>query len=174
MPIPDLPDFLEILSGIRLSPVKASGQDASVQIPFLPAVDENGAVSQEALWLHYATETKLPFKRLVERINKELLAAHHPRHDDFALFVLALASLMPSHRGNVISRLNKVLGLVSDADVSLYYILAVQFPEQYQFSIPPFTIGPLRVQKREYNCKKAKSDFYDRYRDIMANAWTID
>jgi hypothetical protein len=39
MPIPDLPDFHEILSGVRLSPTKASDQEASVPIRFALAVD---------------------------------------------------------------------------------------------------------------------------------------
>ena len=81
---------------------------------------------------------------------------------------------MPSQNGDIISRLNKVLGLVGDADVSLYHILAVQFPEQYEFEIPPFTIGPLRAQKLRYKCEKAGSDFFARYRDMMANAWAIE
>src|SRR5712664_651686 len=184
MPIPDLPDFQEILSRIQLSPVEASDQAACVQIPFLPAVDESGPLSQEAsLWLHYPTGTQVTFERLLERINKELSAARHPTtavlqgvrvHDRFALFILALAALTPPHRGNIVSRLNNILDSVSDADVTLYHILAVQFPEQYRFEIPPFTIGPLRAQKLEYNCEKAASDFYARYRDSLANAWAIE
>lgn len=58
--------------------------------------------------------------------------------------------------------------------MTLYHILAVHFPEQYKFEIPPFTIGPLRTQKLEYNCEKARSDFYARYRSSLANAWAIE
>ena len=184
MPIPDVPDFYEILSGIRLSPSKASDRNASIQIPFMPAVDVDGPVSQGApLWLHYPNGTKVTFERLVQRINKELNAARHSTtavlqgtivHDRFAMFVLALATLTPSHRGDIISRLNKILDSVCDADVILYHILAVHFPEQYKFEIPPFTIGPLRAQKLEYNCERAGSDFYVRYRDSLANAWAIE
>jgi hypothetical protein len=184
MPIPDLPDFHEILSGIRLSPTKAPGQEASIQIPFMPAVDVSGPVSQEApLWLHYPSGTTVTFERLVQRINKELSASRHATtavlqgkavHDRFAIFALALAALTPSHRGDIISRLNKILDSVCDADVTLYHILAVRFPEQYKFEIPPFTIGPLRGQKLGYNCEKAQSDFYSRYRDTLLNAWAIE
>lgn len=184
MPIPDLPDFQEVLSRIRLSPVQASDQNASVQIPFLPAVDESGPVGQEAsLWIHYPTGTKVTFERLLERVNNELNVARHPTtavlegvkvHDRFALFVLALAALTPSRRGDIISRLNKILESVCNADVTLYHILAVQIPEQYKFEIPPFTIGPLRAQKLGYNCEKAGSDFYARYRDSLANSWAIE
>jgi hypothetical protein len=104
MPIPDVPDFREILSGLRLSPVKASDQEASVQIPFMPAVDVSGPVSQEApLWLHYPNGTRVAFERVLQRNNKELRAASHATTavlqgvivpDRFAIFVLALAKLM--------------------------------------------------------------------------------
>lgn len=184
MPIPDLPDFQEILSRIRLSPEGASDQDACVQIRFLPAVYENGPVIQEpTIWLHYPTGTKLTFERLLERINKELSAARHPTaavlegvrvHDRFAIFMLALTALKPTHRGDVISRLNSILGWVCDTDVTLYHILAAQFPAQYRFEIPPFIIGPLRARKLEYNCEKAVSDFYARYHEGLANAWAIE
>lgn len=184
MPIPDIPEFQEILSQIRLSPVKESDKGSSVEIPLLPAVDEHGPVSQEtSLWLHYPTGTQVTVDRLLERINKELNTARHPTkvaleakkaHDRFALFVLALAVLTPSHRGDAISRLNTVFNSVCDTDVTLYHVLSAKFPKEYRFEIPPFLIGPLRVQKLEYNCKKATSDFYARYRDSLENAWAIE
>lgn len=174
MPIPNLPEFHELLSGIQLSARKGSGQNAAIQIPCLPAVDEKGFVAEEAIWLHYPSDTKLPFSRLVERINKELHAVNHARHDEFPLFALALMTLLPSRSGEALSRLNFILEAVCDADVSLYHVLGMEFPEQYKFEIPPFTIGPLRSQKLAYNCEKAGSDFYGRYRESLANAWTIE
>ena len=164
MPIPDLPDFHEILSGIRLSPTNASHQEASIQIPFMPAVDVSGPVSQEApLWLYHPKGTKVTFERLIQRINKELGAARHSTtavlqgtavHDRFAIFILALATLTPPHQGAIISRLNEILDSVCDADVILYHILAAHFPEQYKFEIPPFTIGPLCVKNLNTTAKK--------------------
>jgi hypothetical protein len=174
MTIPDVPELREVLSGMRLSPDQPTAQDAAVQLPFLPARDETGYINERQLWLHYLAETKIPFKRLIDRINKELHISQHPRHNDFALFALALAILIPSYKGNIISRLNKVLGLVCEADVSLYHILSAEFPEQYRFDIPPFNIGPLRVEKLRYNSKKAGSDYYSRYRDRLANSWAVE
>lgn len=66
------------------------------------------------------------------------------------------------------------MSIPEEAVVSLYQVLGVEFPEEYQFELPPFTIGPLRTQKLAYNCEKAKSDFYDRYRDGLRDAWTIE
>lgn len=94
MAIPNVPEFRELLTEMKLSPDKESVQQMVVQIPFLPAADENGCVKERKLWLHYNAGTKLSFTRLLDRINKELqTTARHPKHDDFALFALALAAL---------------------------------------------------------------------------------
>jgi hypothetical protein len=172
MAIPDVPEIRELLAGIKLSPDKASAPLLAVQIPYLPAVDETGYVREHQLWLHYPSGTKLPFNRLLDRINKELHHGRHPKHDDFALFALALAALAP--QGDIISNLNKVLDHVGDADVSLYHILRMDFPEDYRVEIPPFTIGPLRIQKLKYNSEKAGSDFYSRYQGELADSWAIE
>ena len=175
MAIPGVPEIRELLTGMKLSPDKASEQQMAVQIPFLPAVDETGYVNERELWLHYTAGTKLPFDRLLDRINKELhTVARHPKHDDFALFALALAALAPPAQGDMVSRLNKILSRVCNADVSLYHIMRMDFPEEYRVEIPPFTIGPLRIQKLKYNSDKAGSDFYSRYQGELANSWAIE
>ncbi len=175
MAIPDVPDLREILSGMRLSLNKPSAQYAAAQIRFLPATDEAGRISQEApLWLHYPVNTKVTFRGLVERINRELNAGRHPRHDDFALFVLAIAMLMPPNYGNAVSRVNGVISRVCDADVSLYYIFFADFPENDDFEIPPFRLGPLRAEKLRYSCEKVASDYYFRYQETLQKAWGVE
>jgi Apea-like HEPN len=175
MSLPDVPEIREILSQIQLSARKASDQDTAIQIPSPPAVDETGQVNQNApLWLHYPAETKLPFRRLVERISKDLEMAHHSGNTDFSLFVMSLASLMSRREETVLSRVNWIINGICDGDANLYYILSVDFPEYYKFEIPPFRLGPLRADKLKYNCEKADSDFYTRYESVMRGAWTIE
>jgi hypothetical protein len=174
MAIADVPELREILGGIRLSLDAPASHQAAARIPFLPAVDEAGFVRERELWLHYPATTKVPFKRLRDRINQELQSVRHPKHDDFALFALALAALAPADQGNMVSRLNRVLSCTCDADVTLYHILSMDFPEKYRVEIPPFTIGPLRVQKLKYNSDKAGSDFFERYKDELVNSWAIE
>jgi hypothetical protein len=174
MTIPDVPDLGELMLGIRLCPNKPPAQNAAVQIPFFPARDEAGRISQEPpLWLYYPADTRVTLKRLVERINKELSVVQHARRDEFALFVLAIAALSPPNYGNVISRVNGIIAQVCDADVSLYYILFAGFPEEHNFELPPFRLGPLRTEKLMYSCEKAESDYYSRYREMMQKAWAV-
>lgn len=174
MAIPDVPELRELLTGIRLSLDGPTAQQAAARIPFLPAVDESGYVRERELWLHYPATTKVPFKRVRDRVNQELQSSGHPKHDDFALFALALAALAPPDQGDMISRLNKILARVCDADVTLYHILRMDFPEEWRVAIPPFSMGPLRVQKLQYNSDKAGSDFFARYRDELMSSWAIE
>lgn len=174
MAIPDVPELRELMTGVRLSLDGPTAQQVAARIPFLPAVDEAGYVRERQLWLHYPAATKVPFQRVRDRINQELQSSRHPKHDDFALFALALAALAPPDQGDMVSRVNKIISRVCDADVTLYHILRMDFPEQWRVDIPPFTIGPLRVQKLKYNSDKAGSDFFTRYRDELANSWAIE
>lgn len=174
MAIPDVPELRELLTGVRLSLDRPTAQQAAARIPFLPVVDEAGFVKERELWLHHPATTKVPFKRLCDRINQELHSSRHPKHDDFALFTLALAALAPPDQGDMVSRLNKILSRTCDADVSLYHILRMDFPEKWRVDIPPFTIGPLRGEKIKYNSDKAGSDFFTRYKDELANSWAIE
>jgi hypothetical protein len=50
-----------------------------------------------------------------------LIAIQHPRRDEFAFFVLAIAALMPAAQGSPIAKINKTIDQVCDADVALYY-----------------------------------------------------
>ena len=81
---------------------------------------------------------------------------------------------MPAHQGSAVARLNTVLASVCDADATLYFIISSAFPDVYQFGIPPFRLGRLRSDKIKYRSNKAGSDFYERYRDELRDAWAVE
>lgn len=174
MPLREIPIIEEALSAIRLTPHPPSDESKGVQLPLRPASDETGQVTQDALWLHYSTDTKISFRRLLEDIGKQLSQSGHPKSDEFAIFVLAFARLMPSHQGSAVARLNAVLASACNVDVTLYFIIPPSFPDFYRFEIPPFRLGPLRSDKLKYRSDKAGSDYYERYRDQLRDAWAIE
>ncbi|HVR55651.1 MAG TPA: hypothetical protein VMT72_02340 [Pseudolabrys sp.] len=174
MPFPKIPHIEEALSAITLSPNSPDRGSAAVQIPLLPAADEEGRVSQEALWLHYSTTAKIGFERLLEQVAKQLEFARHPKPEEFALFALALSRLLRGKEGTSIARANIVLDSVSDADVTLYYVITPAFPDFYKFEIPPFRLGRLRSDKLKYRSDKAGSDYYGRYSEFFREAWAIE
>jgi hypothetical protein len=122
MPIPEIADFENILSRIRLLPSKPSdGAGArSVQLPPHLASDEKGNVSHDTLWLAYPTDTKISFERLLDRIARDLSVIQHPNQRDFTLFVLAFSCVIPVQAGGHVARLNTILACICDADVNLY------------------------------------------------------
>src|SRR5579863_2768675 len=109
MPIREIPIIEEALSAIQLSPRAPSGKEKGAQLPLRPASDETGQVTQDSLWLHYSTDTKISFQRLLEDIAKQLGDSGHPKPDEFSPFVLAFARLMPPYQGSAVARLNGVL-----------------------------------------------------------------
>jgi hypothetical protein len=106
MPIREIPVIEEALSAIQLSIHPPRGDMEGARLPLKPAADETGQVSRDALWLHYSPDTKISFARLNEDIAKQLADAGHPMSDEFSLFLLAFARLMPDHLDSAASRLN--------------------------------------------------------------------
>jgi hypothetical protein len=137
-----------------------------------PAHDEKGKVTQDVLWLHYSSNTTISFDRLLKDIEKDLSDSGHPRPDEFTLFVLAFACLMQQDTAS--NRLNKVLGAVCHADVSLFFVIPPAFPDFYEFSIPPFRLGRLRSDKLRSRSDRAGSDYYGRYKGILSGAWAVE
>jgi hypothetical protein len=173
MPIREIPIVEEVVSAIQLSPHPPRAETRGARLPLRPASDETGQVTQDALWLHYPTDTKISFQRLLEDIAKQLSDSGHPKPDEFSPFVLAFACLMPAHQGGAVARLNSVLASVCDSDVTLYFIIPPAFPDFYQFAIPPFGLGRLRSDKLKYRSDKAGSDYYERYRNELREAWAV-
>jgi hypothetical protein len=74
----------------------------------------------------------------------------------------------------MLERLNGILSSVCDTDVNLYFILMAGVPEYHEYDMPPFRLGRLRREKLKYSCEKAGSDFYDRYREMLVEAWAVE
>jgi hypothetical protein len=143
MPIREIPIIEEALSALQLSPHAPRGERKGEQLPLRPASDETGQLTQDALWLHYSTDMKISLQRLLEDIGKQLGDSGHPKPDEFAIFVLALARLMPARQGGAVARLNKVLASLCDADVTLYFIIPPVFPA-VKCSAPFSNCGKMR------------------------------
>ena len=71
MAIREHPLIEEALSAISLSPQAPHGDTKAAKLPLRPASDEAGKLTQEALWLHYSTDTKVSFQRLLKDIEKD-------------------------------------------------------------------------------------------------------
>ena len=171
MAIPERPDLNDFLSGIKLSSGKPPFPNGGIQIPFMPTKDQSGNMK---LWLHHPVDTKVTFKGILKCVKRELIAAQHARRDEFALFVLAIATLMPAAQDSPISKINKIINQVCDADVTLYYALFAELPQVHNFEFPPFRIGPLRTEELRQRCEKANSAFYSGNRDRLRGAWAIE
>jgi hypothetical protein len=59
-------------------------------------------------------------------------------------------------------------------DVSLYHVLGFSLPSEFAFEMPPFRIGPTRIDKIRYRSERAGSDFHTRYASKLANSFCVE
>lgn len=175
MALPEIHELEEILSGISLSPDRPPAESGAVRLPLMPASDHSGRIASESpLWLSYPQKTKLSFASLAGRIGKELRAHNHSDSENFVLFVLAYAALLRSASLSGVRAVNAVLSTICVADVNLYFALMAELPEYHQYQIAPFRLGRLRTDKLKWNCEKAQSDFFERYRTVLQRSWSVE
>lgn len=175
MALPEITNLEEMLASIRLSPDRPVEGTGAVRLPLMPASDHSGRIASESpLWLMYQQGTKLSFASLADRIGKELRAHEHPDDENFVLFVLSFASMLRKGSASAVRAINTVLSTVCVADVNLYFALMAELPEYHQYQITPFRLGRLRTDKLKWNCEKAGSDFFDRYRNILQRSWGVE
>ena len=87
------------------------------------------------------TDTKISFHRLLDEISRQLGDARHPKSEEFALLVLALARLMPEHRGSAAKRLNIVLASVCDLMLACFSSFILGFQISISLRYRPFDLG---------------------------------
>jgi hypothetical protein len=174
MAIPSTQPFEDVLGSIRLAEVMPS-QGGAKRLPSIPAQDETGRVTRDRpLWLTFREEGPLGFGSLVTKVMKELGAAGHTATEELALFTLALAFLVPAAKGAAVERLNRLLSRMVRADVSLYLVFPLSVPPEFAVTIPPFYVGPTRVEKLKYRCERTGSDYYARYSNTLKGTSCIE
>ena len=174
MAIPSTQPFEDLLGSIWLAETIPS-QNGARRLPSIPAQDETGRMMNDRpLWLTFREEGPLGFASLVTKVTKELAAAGHAATEELALFTLALAFLAPAAKGAAVERLNRLLSRMVRADVSLYLVFPLNLPPEFTVTIPPFYVGPTRVEKLKYRCERAGSDYYARYANMLKRTSCIE
>jgi hypothetical protein len=177
MTLPIVPELTDVMEGLTLKPISDGHEhDPNMRlVPSFDGFDEAGNVERLLkLGLWNSTGTKLGIDRFLERVSRELAAKGHETSTAFCLLIVSIALLRPGSGAERLNNLNAAIGAVRDANLSLYYMSNVQLPAFYTYEIPPFRLGPLRSDKLKWNCEKAGSDFFDRYRSRIGGKWTIE
>ena len=181
MALPDLPDFNEFLSHLTISepeiPSEYQSTDTIYQLqgskdgssslrPY--AVDQDNVkipLPEYKLW--YKVIGNLNLKSLIPKISNELEARNHLYNERIVLHFLCIFSLFPKRDEPPVITFNNILNSITSADLTQIYVLSLPPPDNFKFRFGSFSVGPIDMQKLEYRCKRAGSDYYERYANYL-------
>jgi len=177
MDLPDLPDFNKFLSHLTISepetpseyqskdiiyPLQGSKDGSNSLRPY--AVDQANVIiplPEYKLW--YKDIGNLNLKSLISKISNELEARNHLYNEKIVLYFLCIFSLFPKRDEPPVITFNNILNSITSADLTQIYVLSLPPPDNFKFRFGSFSVGPIDMQKLEYRCKRAGSDYYERY-----------
>jgi hypothetical protein len=175
MVVPHIAEFHEILSAITIDDHCDRQKYAPADpLPNISGLDETGRLSiypDYRIW--YPVGTRLSFHSLLEKVQKELKSRRHPDGHAFATLFLA-AFCLKRDSEKPVELFNQVLDTLCTADLNQYYIFTLPYPPNWSYEMPPFRIGPLRRDRLERQCRKAGSDFFDRYGAQLKNHMAVE
>lgn len=165
MAIHDNDAFRRLLASLSLE--QPAGPDvglASVLVGEATEASTPRHFSDPEILLWYRTEKSddASLEALLKAMARELEAADHPTDREVMLMILALIAIGRRDSDSpdrALVRTNEVLTLISQASVSLFWILPAYAPAgQIQFG--SFRIGELRHETLAYRCMKARCDYF--------------
>ncbi|MFB2938997.1 hypothetical protein ACE1B6_27405 [Aerosakkonemataceae cyanobacterium BLCC-F154] len=179
MPLPPKESFENLLRSLIINKPKDLLDYKSIKaIDSQEAIDSNQEMLLPRYDLWYQ-ENELTLNSLIIRVQKELEAKNHKASRDIVLIILCLYSLHKQKNEFPVDSFNEILSWVTNADLTQYYI----FPkfkqpddllvDKFYLKLGSFEISQLDLSKIEYRCKKAKSNFFDKYQSNLQNRLAI-
>ena len=157
MALPDSPDFNEFLSHLTIS-------EPEIPDGYQFAIDQDNVripLPEYKLW--YKDIDNLKLKSLISKISSELKTRNHLYNERIVLNLLHIFSLLPKKDEPPVITFNKILDLITSADLTQIFVLPGSPPDDYEFKFGSFSVGLIDMQTLEYRCKKLGSDYYEKY-----------
>jgi len=176
MSIPELPIFQSFLQTLTLEPPSGSpGYISEVAIPRTSAKDQRGTFAEQECAIWFKPVGDFDLTSLIERVRKELEISGHNSQRSLILMLLCLNCLHPDQKESPVASLNEILNHVVEADLSQFHVLPHEPPVNFQrFAFGSFDVGSINLQRLEYRCKKAGSDYFTLWGENASGKFAIE
>lgn len=135
--------------------------------------NETYKVSRQKLWFMETTEFSILSVRRI--MHKALQKKDHEVSDMIIDCVLLLFTYHTSKSKNKIDALNEILNSIQKVHLSQYFLPPGRVSRDFKaVTFGRFRIGRLDEQKLKYRCEKAQSDYYDLYKERLADRIAIE
>lgn len=166
--------FGQMLQTARFSKPEDSSAYRCLSIENPPAVDEkNRIVEEESFGLWLREDNDPPVDGLLSLVQRRLAKQRHKEHRDFAVVLLQLCCALRDGEGIDEGTLDRVVESAVDADANQYHVSSLRLPQEWSFSMPPFSLGKTDIAKIKYQSERAGSDFADRYAESLVGRYAI-
>jgi hypothetical protein len=164
------------LQTLTLEPSTGSpGYISEVAIPPTSARDPQGVIAEQSCSIWFKPMGEFDLSSLIERVRKELEILGHNSQRNLILMLLCLNCLHQDQKESPVASLNEILNHVVDADLSQFYVLSCGPPDNFQrFKFGSFEVGKINLQRLEYRCKKADSDYFTLWGGTHSGKFAIE
>lgn len=162
--IPEDEQFESLLDSLSLSPPEdSSGWIRHTCVPSAEQNDRGRSVTIPEIHLWYF-DGKLGISALARKIDSELNQRNHLSNDRLCEVIAGLFAAMDSDEGiSAVTRFNRLLDTITDADLNQYIFFGEPYLAEGVFDVEPFHVGKISAEQIAYQCKRAGSDYYERY-----------
>jgi Apea-like HEPN len=164
MPLPQMDNFEALLDSI--TPEKPAGDrpwKEVVAVPTKTGKDHGGFVALPVVGFWYLESENLSFESFVRRVTTDLDRLGHSARPEIVLVILGIFARTRRSPRSSVEQFNLLFEHVVTADLNQYIAFSAPPPAGFQFNVGDFTVGKFNSQRLSYQCRKAGSDFFDRF-----------
>ncbi|PQJ12303.1 hypothetical protein CJD36_000665 [Flavipsychrobacter stenotrophus] len=170
--IPQLVPFLQSLRRIDPGNNEYNALVVDIERSFLTSDGVHGQIEPKLIWYKEIDNFSIDTFRNV--IKKTFGGVNHKYSDDLADSFLLLYTYFRND-SEVIPVVEEIFSSIQTISLSQYYLLPANITDGFKgFQFGDFTFGELDEKKFEYRCKRATSDYFDRYQNKLKNRICID
>lgn len=176
MPLPELSDFEALIRSLSLAkPKNAEGHGSAIVSDRRIMADENlepHEFPERTIW--FKPSGQIHLETLLSRIGKELQANGHANSPEIRNCIIQFIALHPDKNTRPISVTNELVGNLIECAAKHYHILPLSLPIEWSFNLYGYRFHKLDNGKLKYQCERADSDYYTRYRHRLKGAYTVE
>ena len=129
-------------------------------------------VPEQRLW--FRVEGPVTFDALRTRLQRELGNVGHIHDVTTTHAVLYNYALRPRAEATAVPKLNELIASITECDVTQVVVLPFPPPGEYRLRFGRFRIGQLDGNRLGYRCRKAGSDYWERYRPALEGNLSVE
>jgi len=176
MTIPKTNEFSLLLSSLTLiEPTSKNDFSIIEAVNRERAITELGIRQEEsAISLWYRNDAGIKFDSLIDKLEKTFTYHSHPNNREIILIILCIYSMIKKDVEQAVDVLNDVLSKITSVDVSQFHITSADAIEGFTIEYDNFIVGKLNSDRLSYRCKKADSDYYEKYSNRLDGNFAVE